>query len=375
MSATCQAIASLRHIRSGQFLPVAFVGGSLTVGSGSSNVAVTSWRRLFMRYLHEQLEPTYHCKIGEVMLGIGAMRSFGMSFMLPRYVPSKRPALAFVEFCVNDRRTPSRDLVRKGIEGVIRQLRGLPSNPDVVVLGAATRHETRDHQLTEDARAIHKEAAEHYGVTYLDLDSYIHEKLTQRGQTWDAIGVDNYHLNDYGNRLWFECVREWFERQIFLYDQDPTAAATAELPPALFSDELAHTKLVDPTRTNKGIELEGRWEKAGDVCLPWYMDSVLVGRPGDTLTYTFSGTGIGMLSGVHANGLKIEAVLDGKEIVGPYTNWLVDFGNYEVLAHGLGEGEHVLRLEVGSPQRGKNVEDPTVRIGYFGVAAGSESKD
>ena len=56
---SCEAATTIRQIRSGWWTPVAFVGGSLTVGTGSSNTAVTSWRRLFMRYLHDRYEAAY----------------------------------------------------------------------------------------------------------------------------------------------------------------------------------------------------------------------------------------------------------------------------------------------------------------------------
>ena len=102
MGHMCGAPTTIKRIKSGWWTPVAFIGGSLTVGTGASNTAITSWRRLFMRYLHDRYEPIYHCRIGEVMMGIGAMASSGMSFMIPRYLQKKEPTLAFVEHCVND---------------------------------------------------------------------------------------------------------------------------------------------------------------------------------------------------------------------------------------------------------------------------------
>jgi lysophospholipase L1-like esterase len=365
----CEAPTTIRQIKSGWWTPVAFVGGSLTVGTGSSNTAVTSWRRLFMRHMHDRYETTYNCRIGEVMVGIGAMGSSGMSFMLPRYVPKKKPTLVFIEHCVNDNGTKDTDLVRKGIEGLIRQVRSIDTNPDVVLLCAAVRTDSDASKRTHETFDLYRDVARHYGVACLDIDAWVQRTLSERGQTWDAVGIDHCHMNDYGNHMWFECLREWFEDQVRIYEQDPSRTERpAGVPGVLFSDELEHTRLV-PVRKGRRIALEGDWRDGDDVCLPWWIDHMLVGRPGARLTYTFTGTAIGTVTMMQPNGLKLEAVLDGKEVVGPYTNWVADFCRVELMAHGMENREHVLELSVSAPQRGKNQEDPTARVAYFCVAA------
>lgn len=85
MTTPCEAPTTIRQMKAGWWAPVAFVGGSLTVGTGSSDTSSHSWRRRFTRYLHDRYERLWHCRIGEVMLGIGAMPSYGMSFLFGRY--------------------------------------------------------------------------------------------------------------------------------------------------------------------------------------------------------------------------------------------------------------------------------------------------
>ena len=221
---------------------------------------------------------------------------------------------------------------------------------------------------------MHREVADHYGLPFVDVQGYILKTLAQRGQTWDDISImfetgDPWHLNDYGNALWFECMREWFEEQWQRHDMNPTAVAHAELPPPMVSDEFQFTKLVNPAKRNKRLQLEGAWEKKDPGLVPWYFDNLLVGRPGDKLTFTFTGTAIGALCLVYCNGLKIEAKLDGKDIPGPYTNFGIEFGKFFMLEHGMEPGEHVLELEVGQPMTKRNkLQDPTAEIGYLCVA-------
>jgi lysophospholipase L1-like esterase len=359
-------------MRRAAFCPIAFIGGSLTVGCGASNTAVTSWRRLFMRYVYERIVSVYDTKVGEINAAIGAMKSVGSVFMLERNVLPKQPVLAFVEEIINDRPSPDKLLVRKSVEGIIRRLKSHPQNPDIVLLGAGVRPGKGDREDGLLDHSLHREIADHYGVAFLDIQSHILETLESRGQAYDAVTIgdwDDLHVNDYGNHLWFECLRDWFEEQVGLYDKDPAARPDTALPEPHTSDELQYTKLIDPTRRNKSIRLEGGWEKGGDkVITQWYLDNVLVGRPGDKLTFTFEGTAIGTLSHVHNNGLKLEAKVDGEEVVGPFTNYLVDFGNFDMICHGMPYGEHVLELTVGEPMKRQNqLEDPTARVAYLGV--------
>ncbi len=374
MSKACQVYGTIERIKAASFVNVVYLGGSLTVAAGAGDSAVTSWRRLFSRYMYERFHRVYHCQPMEVMAGVGAMESYGAVFTVERNVKPHMPVLAFVEFCVNDRGAPDKELVKKGMEGIIRQIKSCSTNPDVVLLGAGVRPGAIDDTpegLVD--HALHREIADYYGLPFIDIQSYMHGVLEERGQTWDDVSIafetgDNWHLNDYGNKLWFECMREWFEDQWQRYDENPSTGRDLALPAPMVSDELEFTKLVNPVKRSKAITREGSWEKQDPGVVPWYFDNILVGRPGDKLTFTFTGTAIGMQCLVSCNGLKIEAKLDGKEIAGPYTNFGIEFGKFFLLGHGLEPGEHTLELEVGQPMAKKNkLEDPTAQIGYLCV--------
>ena len=374
MSNAGQIYGTIERIKAGSFVNVVYLGGSLTVAAGAGDSAVTSWRRLFSRYMYERFHRVYHCQPMAVMAGVGAMESYGAVFTVERNVKPHMPVLAFVEFCVNDSGAPDKELVKKGMEGIIRQIKSCATNPDVVLLGAGVRPGAKDN--TEDGcvdHSLHREIAEHYGLSFIDIQGYMHRVLEERGQTWDDVSImfeenDNCHLNDYGNKLWFECMREWFEDQLQRYEENASTGRDLALPAPMVSDELEFTKLVNPVKRSKAITREGSWEKQDPGVVPWYFDNILVGRPGDKLTFTFTGTAIGMQCLVSCNGLKIEAKLDGKEIAGPYTNFHIEFGKFFLLGHGLESGEHTLELEVGQPMTKKNkLEDPTAQIGYLCV--------
>lgn len=378
MNNKCQIFNTIERIRSASYCNIGFVGGSLTAAAGVGDSSVTSWRRLFVRHIYERFHPVYHCQPSEVMGGIGAVESYGAVFTLSRNILPNLPVLVFLEFCVNDRGCPDKALVKKGVEGAIRQIKSCQTHPDVVLLGAGNRPGT--DPITGDLvdHSLHRELADYYGLSFIDVQAHLLKTLKERGQTWNDISIafekgDNYHLNDYGNYLWFDALRAWFDEQWKLYDLNPAAKPANTLPPPHASDEFQYTSLVDPTKRNKNLTWEGSWAKKTDGCVPWYFDNILTGRPGDKLKLVFSGTAIGMACLVHCNGLKIEAKLDGKDVAGPFTNFPIEFGKFYMLEHGLPNQEHVLELEVDQPMKKHNkLEDPNAQIGYFLVAQGPQ---
>jgi lysophospholipase L1-like esterase len=379
MSALCQIPGTIERIRAASYVNVVYMGGSLTAAAGVGNAAVTSWRRLFTRYIYERCHHVYHCQPSEVMAAIGAMESYGAVFTIERNVTPHLPVLAFVEFCVNDRSTPDKGLVKKGIEGIIRQLKTHTTRPDVVLVGAGKRPGAPGSPDGTIDHSLHREMADYYGLPFIDVQEYLLKTLKQRKQTWDDIAIvfeegDPWHLNDYGNALWFECMREWFEDQWQRYELNPTVVPRKDLPAPLASDEFQYTTLVNPSKRNKRIQLSGSWQEKDPGLVPWYLDGLLVGRPGDRLTFAFTGTAIGAICLVYGNGLKLEAKLDGKDIAGPYTNFGIEFGKFFMLGHGLPAGEHVLELTVAEPMSKKNkLENPTAEIGYLCVAGKKET--
>jgi len=365
---------TIRKIFAASYCNIGFVGGSLTAAAGAGDTTVTSWRRLFVQYIYERYHRAYHCQPMEVMGGVGAMESFGAVFTLERNVIPFLPTIVFVEFCVNDRNSPDKDLVKKGIEGIIRQLRACKSHPDVVLVGAGCRPGSDPFTGDLVDHTIHRDIADYYGLPFIDVQDYLLTTLAQRGQTWDDVSIvfeakDSVHLNDYGNRLWFEALREWFEEQVTQYRMNPTDEWSQQLPPPCFSDEFQYTSLIDPSRRDKRFSLEGSWETKNPALVPWYLEHLLIGRPGDKLTFTFSGTAIGAIALVYCNGLKVEAVVDGEKVIGPYTNFSIEFGKFFLMKHGMENREHVLELAVAEPMRRQNkLEDPQAQIGYLCVA-------
>ena len=93
MSDACQVYGTIERIKAASYVNVVYLGGSLTVAAGAGNSAVTSWRRLFSRYMYERFHRVYHCQPTEVMAGVGALPAENM--LLARYTPQSRHGLVF----------------------------------------------------------------------------------------------------------------------------------------------------------------------------------------------------------------------------------------------------------------------------------------
>ncbi|MFO7871078.1 MAG: GDSL-type esterase/lipase family protein [Kiritimatiellia bacterium] len=367
MSEHCQIPRAVEKIMASSHCSVAYIGGSLTVGVGASDVSRTSWRALFKGWLYREYHPRYHCQVSEIMGAIGASESYVTAFTLNRNVMPANPDLALIEFCVNDRGVPDSDLVIKGMEGMTRALLSSRNGCDVIIIGTGDRDRAVDHTL-------HRRVAEHYDVPFVDMQSYIYDHIGPRGESWDDVSIpfvenDVCHMNDYGNFLCFEALKKCFEEQAELFKDGRRPGRGAPVPEPIVSDELQFTRLVNPARRSKEIVLEGDWRKKPDEFVPWYFDDLMAGAPGAGLTFEFEGTAAAVFGLMYNNGLKLEAELDGKPVSGAYLRHTIEFGKGLVLGHGLPAGRHTVRLTVSRPSKRHNkLENPTAEVAYLGVA-------
>ncbi|MBS3762708.1 MAG: SGNH/GDSL hydrolase family protein [Planctomycetes bacterium] len=383
MSEKCQIPRCIQKIFAASHCNIAYIGGSLTVGVGASDVSRTSWRTLFTQYVYETYHPKYHCQVSEVMGAIGASESYAAAFMLPRNVTPHNPDLAFIEFCVNDKTAPDKDLVIKGMEGMVRKLLTADNSCDVIILGTGARPGADPkHPDGKIEQSLHRQVAEHYDVPFVDMQSYILETLEERGESWEDIALefeenDPYHLNDYGQKLSFEAMRDCFKEQVRRYQQGDKVDHSAPLPDPIVSDELQHIELYDPSKKKSGVKLEGNWDQKADELVPWYFDNLLVGAPGAKMEFTFEGTAVAVWGLMYNNGLKVKAKIDGEKTPGPYLRHFIEFGKGAVLAHGMENTEHKLELVVSEPSKRHNkLDNPSAQIAYIAVAcppSGDES--
>jgi lysophospholipase L1-like esterase len=144
-------------------LTVAFIGGSVTEGTGAKNPTTDSWPRKIC----EKLTAEYGANVIEKKQSIGGTGSYLGAFRYTHDVAPLNPDLLFVEFAINDKYNgESYDQVVKNSESIIRKAYEI--NPKIDIVYVLTFDKARKDADYDQLRA-HKDVAEKYGLLCINL--------------------------------------------------------------------------------------------------------------------------------------------------------------------------------------------------------------
>lgn len=182
---------------------VAYLGGSITWGSGASDPASTSWRARTTRWLKQALPGA--C-VQEVNAAVGGTGSDFALCRLERDVLCRQPRLVFVEFAVNDCAMDG-EVRRSSFEGILRALGRSKAPPLVVVVLAAKAPLTPSEQLAlKHSQEDHAAIAAHYGALVVDAGAYMLELGAADGVAAEDLLPDGVHPSDEGYARMAEAV-------------------------------------------------------------------------------------------------------------------------------------------------------------------------
>jgi len=178
---------------------VAFLGGSITEMDG--------YRPMVCEFLKERFPKT---EFDFVDAGISSTCSDTGSFRLASDVLSRGPIdLFFLEFSVNDDQDGHFSLEHaiRGFEGVVRHIRTVCPNVDVVVTFFVNENLMAQYRAGGEAVSIqaHKRVAEHYGLSTINLAKEIQEEIDAKQITWQEFG--GVHPAPRGNRICTEMIK------------------------------------------------------------------------------------------------------------------------------------------------------------------------
>jgi hypothetical protein len=193
---------------------------------------------------------------------------------------------------------------------------------------------------------------------------------------------DSVHPNDLGHTIYAGTIIAYLKTQV-----DVKPSPTPALPSPLVSDEFGTAALVPPSQA----KLSGDWEvlpadeKNGFIAR--YKHGVINARQaGDSLTFEFEGTAVGLFLNVQKDGGKFEWTIDDGKDEPADANYGGPKGrkhgasdtapgryfprnSYATLACGLAPGKHTLKIKV-LEERDKTSMGNRLMIGYFMVAGG-----
>lgn len=345
-------------IRSSRALTVAYIGGSITAGAGASNPEKTSYRALVTDWLKKSYPKAEITEINASIAGTGSPYA---TLRARRDVISLKPDLVFVEFAVSDS-SEEENAVRKGIEGLVRQLLVLPQPPEVVMIYATTPKRSSRAEL-------HDQIAAHYSVPAVNLQDQVWKMIDSGSEKSVEIWKDGANLTDAGHKLYADRIIAFLTEQSNL----PASPLIRTLPQPLFSDEMNYGEF----KAIAEIRHDSVWkiEPSNDRKFP---SSLLTAdKSGAVIEYYFEGTVLGITFKTGPDCGMFETLIDGKPAPAPLDK--VDC--YEktaglgtrIIAGGLGLGEHKLTIRILDEKNSKSSKT-AVRLGYLLIGGARPEK-
>ena len=199
---------------------IAYIGGSVTQGSGASSVDYC-WASLVSNWFTENYPDVTFTKTNG---GIGATGSLFGSYRANTYLKlgTNPPDLLFIEFAINDAydgRTETE--VKRDMESMIVQT--LNANPYAnIVIVLTTDFAKKDSEF--DAKKWHKEVAAHYGLPVVDVGAPLWQQVVAENggtaptaasdEAWRKYITDDCHPNDAGYALYAKTITDYLDAQL-----------------------------------------------------------------------------------------------------------------------------------------------------------------
>ncbi|MBS1791594.1 MAG: hypothetical protein JST85_28045 [Acidobacteria bacterium] len=340
---------ALNKLRRGGPVTVAYIGGSITLGTGASFPEKTSYRALVTTWLRQRFPKA---EITEINAGLATTGSLYGAMRVRRDVIAQKPDLVFVEFAANEG-TDEEQPVKKAIEGLLRQFLILPSPPEVVMIYAPNaKHSMRAEW--------HDAIAAHYQVPAVNLLETIGPMIEVGKFSFLKDGVNP---TDAGHKLYAEAITA------FLAEQEKLEASPIlrTLPSPLVSDEMNYGefKAFAEIRPPKGQEAGWRTELSNDRALPSALMSS--DKTNALIEFYFEGTVVGITFRASADAGMIECLIDGKPVTAPVGKVDAYSASPRLgtkIFGGLSPGEHRLTVRVTGEKNAKS-SGTHVRLGYL----------
>lgn len=355
---TGKAFDNLRYkLANDEEVTIAYLGGSITQGGGASNRAVTSWRPLTTSWFRKNYP---EADVKEVDASWGATGSDLGAFRCTRDVSSKKPDLVFVEFAVNDWKKKS-EAIQPYMDGIVRNI--LRTCPNCVTVFVYTVHNNTiahyDKNSAPPAVLAQQEVAEHYNICTINIGKAMWQAIKDGRGTLDTYTTDGTHPNDNGYKIYADEIAGVLKRHL-LAPAVPDAYTPAALPEPLVANTVDNGVIYMADR----LSFE-EWNNraVNEVRFP---NQITCNTPGTRLSYTFTGTAIGMYWIPGTDGGQMQwSIDDSPPVVMSAYSWLAR-GIYPVLTNTLEAGTHTLTMEVLST-RDAGSNGNYIRIGAFFV--------
>ena len=257
---------------------IAYFGGSITNGTGASNQEATSWRALTTAWLKK----TYpNASITEINAARGGTSTYFGKMRVDFDLLNHDPDMVFIEFIVNDSFDLETWQSKINLETIIRKCYEKNPAMDIVLIYTCT---TSSGSVNEYSDAF-DEVAKHYGLTAINTAAALEKS---GGDITTYFTKDRIHPNDAGYKVMADEVIAQM-KALLKKASSPITLEAHTIPDPLSPDSTAKIQVFHATAIqaqNPSQEIMGPVDYAR-------FDNIRI-RPGDTITFTFTGKAIGV---------------------------------------------------------------------------------
>lgn len=321
---------------------IAIIGGSITEGAGASG-----YENSYAYKLEQYLKCKYE-NLNLLNLGAGGTASNFALFRLKRDLGDFKPDIIFVEFAVNDRIYASMDSSIY-FEGLIRECSKYTNK--IIIIDMPTG-------MCDACTSIHKKIAYFYNLPVIDVQDAVWRKIGNREITWTKISVDNLHPNDNGHKLYYEIIKDEFEK-----------INLEEIKMKIDYRVISKYKFINPSlieHSNKQVEYYGNWTEDIYNLNNKFKYGAVSNSIGDTVVFKFKGKHLAMMNLLSRDGGKLACQLDEK--YGFYIDLFMESDNHfdtTININNLENTEHTLTMVIDKDRNPKSSGNKIVIGGFL----------
>ena len=221
-------------------LNVAYLGGSVTDGYGSTSKATKSWRALTTQWLKSQYP---NATITETNAGIGGTGSFYGAHRVIQDLKltsaTEKPDLVFIEFASNDDgETYINTTPDVYMESIIQTIYKYAPQADIVMV-YITNFRRKDTEFP--SKVAHKKVAEAYQIPYVDVGAPLWKEIVKENggvaptsfktdAAWLKYYKDSVHPIDAGYAKYAQYVQEFLSDILSKKTTTPSGRVNSYVP-------------------------------------------------------------------------------------------------------------------------------------------------
>lgn len=340
-------------LKTAKKLNVAYFGGSVTDGHGSTNRS-KSWRSLTTAWLKSQYPSASITETSAAIGGTGTIYGAYRAIQdLKLTSASEKPDLVFVEFSANDKYDTSYNTTPDVyMESIIQTIYQYAPQADIVMV-FITDFTSKDTDFTQ--KVAHQKIAEAYQIPCIDVGATLWKEIVQENggsapasvndAAWAKYFTDSVHPTDAGYAKYAAYVQEFLKNIFSKKTAVPSSLTKSYVPIKTITTlptapYVANLKGLTPSDTNIKVNSSTGYATASTTGTV-------------KLSFKFTGTDLKLWiygsSDTPSTG-KFQVVIDGTR----YDSVTFSAKNHKVvpIVSGLSNGEHTVTLTLGPETKG-----------------------